>query len=367
MLANGIRETSTTTGTGSVTLASVTGFTRFSNGFAISSLASYAINDGNNWEWGIGTVGAGNILDRTTITATLVSGVYTTTSATAISLASGAAVVMCVEHTGTVQVISNLTGMVTSVGNTTSLGSFTSAQLAGALTDETGTGSVVLNTLPTMSIYANALTFQDDIDPTKIAKFSLNALATGAINQYTLPSIGSTLASLGNISQTFTGQFTVSPSTSTSMITIGSSSGTGQIAIGRSTFGQTIVLGSALSGTSQIDIGRTRSSLTVNIATATNSISPKNINIGTNSSGGSTYITIGEPTYQSVTIINGLMIQGVYTLATIPVPTTLYGGFVAGCRSFINDAMAPVFGSIVVGGGSVNIPVYHDGTNWRVG
>ncbi|SFZ93256.1 hypothetical protein SAMN05428642_10323 [Flaviramulus basaltis] len=44
----------------------------------------------------------------------------------------------------------NLTGMVTSVGNTTSLGSFTSANLSGAVTDETGTGKVVLSTSPTL-------------------------------------------------------------------------------------------------------------------------------------------------------------------------------------------------------------------------
>ena len=44
----------------------------------------------------------------------------------------------------------NLTGAVTSVGNTTSLGSFTSANLATALTDETGTGSAVFATSPTL-------------------------------------------------------------------------------------------------------------------------------------------------------------------------------------------------------------------------
>jgi len=46
--------------------------------------------------------------------------------------------------------ITNLTGAVTSVGNTTSLGSFTSAQLLGALTDETGTGANVFATSPTL-------------------------------------------------------------------------------------------------------------------------------------------------------------------------------------------------------------------------
>jgi len=44
----------------------------------------------------------------------------------------------------------NLTGAVTSVGNATSLGSFTSANLLGALTDETGTGSAVFATSPTL-------------------------------------------------------------------------------------------------------------------------------------------------------------------------------------------------------------------------
>jgi len=45
----------------------------------------------------------------------------------------------------------NLTGAVTSVGNATSLGSFTSAQLAGALTDETGSGAAVFATSPTLA------------------------------------------------------------------------------------------------------------------------------------------------------------------------------------------------------------------------
>lgn len=49
---------------------------------------------------------------------------------------------------GTVTTNANLTGAVTSVGNATSLGSFTSAQLAAALTDETGTGSNVFSNSP---------------------------------------------------------------------------------------------------------------------------------------------------------------------------------------------------------------------------
>lgn len=44
----------------------------------------------------------------------------------------------------------NLTGAVTSVGPVTSLGSFTSANLAGALTNETGSGAAVFATSPTL-------------------------------------------------------------------------------------------------------------------------------------------------------------------------------------------------------------------------
>jgi hypothetical protein len=51
---------------------------------------------------------------------------------------------------GNVTTNANLTGAVTSVGNATLLGSFTSAQLLGALTDETGTGSAVFATSPTL-------------------------------------------------------------------------------------------------------------------------------------------------------------------------------------------------------------------------
>ena len=51
---------------------------------------------------------------------------------------------------GNVTTNANLTGAVTSVGNATSLGSFSSANLLDALTDETGTGANVFATSPTL-------------------------------------------------------------------------------------------------------------------------------------------------------------------------------------------------------------------------
>jgi hypothetical protein len=53
-------------------------------------------------------------------------------------------------NAATVTTNANLTGAVTSVGNATSLGSFSSSDLASALTDETGSGANVFATSPTL-------------------------------------------------------------------------------------------------------------------------------------------------------------------------------------------------------------------------
>jgi hypothetical protein len=52
-----------------------------------------------------------------------------------------------------------------------------------------------------------------------------------------------------------------------------------------------------------------------------------------------------------------------YTVATLPSAVTSGKG----ARSFVTDALTPVFGSTVVTGGVVAVPVYSDGTNWKVG
>lgn len=87
MLADFVRETTATTGTGTLTLSAVTGFGRFSDAFATGERVYYALKSGNgDRETGIGTVGAGNTLARTLVLTTLVGATYTTSSPTAISL-----------------------------------------------------------------------------------------------------------------------------------------------------------------------------------------------------------------------------------------------------------------------------------------
>jgi hypothetical protein len=54
------------------------------------------------------------------------------------------------------------------------------------------------------------------------------------------------------------------------------------------------------------------------------------------------------------------VLPGTYTVATLPTGN-------AGMRAFVSDANATTFASIVAGGGANGVPVYHDGTNWRIG
>jgi len=52
-----------------------------------------------------------------------------------------------------------------------------------------------------------------------------------------------------------------------------------------------------------------------------------------------------------------------YTVATLPSAVTSGKG----ARAFVTDALLPTFGATVATGGAVAVPVYSDGTNWKVG
>jgi len=51
------------------------------------------------------------------------------------------------------------------------------------------------------------------------------------------------------------------------------------------------------------------------------------------------------------------------TVANLPAAATAG----AGAKAFVSDANATTFASVVAGGGANNVPVYSDGTNWRIG
>jgi hypothetical protein len=61
--------------------------------------------------------------------------------------------------------------------------------------------------------------------------------------------------------------------------------------------------------------------------------------------------------------LGGYIYQSPRTLSLIPAAGTAG----AGARAFISDASATTFASIASGGGANIVPVYSDGTNWRIG
>jgi len=212
-----VKETTTTTGTGAITLAgAVAGFQAFSAVMSVADTCYYVIVSatGTDWETGTGTYSAASVLTRTTVLSSSNSGnavnfgagtkdvfmgpiaesvndiahggTGATTAAGArtnlgvstgtVTSVAGAGTVSGLTLTGTVTssgsltlggsistlnqnttgnaatvtTNANLTGHVTSSGNAAVLGSFTSAQLASALSDETGTGAAVFATSPTL-------------------------------------------------------------------------------------------------------------------------------------------------------------------------------------------------------------------------
>ena len=61
--------------------------------------------------------------------------------------------------------------------------------------------------------------------------------------------------------------------------------------------------------------------------------------------------------------VSTLQVPPTYTVANLP--SAVDSG--VGARSFVTDASGPIFGATVAGGGAVAVPVYSNGTDWKVG
>jgi hypothetical protein len=162
-----VQETSTTTGTGTLTLAgAVTGFQSFSV-IGNANTTYYAIVMDSSFEIGIGTyTSSGTTLSRTTVLESSNAGSLVNFSAGTKSVfctypaeqglyldASGNAIALGTPASAT---LTNATGLPISTGVSglgtgvaTFLATPSSANLASAVTDETGSGSLVFATLPT--------------------------------------------------------------------------------------------------------------------------------------------------------------------------------------------------------------------------
>lgn len=72
---------------------------------------------------------------------------------------------------------------------------------------------------------------------------------------------------------------------------------------------------------------------------------------------------LGDTSYRWLTAYIGVVKQTAYTVATLPSASTSGNG----AKAFVSDATATTFASTVAGGGANSVPVYSDGTNWKIG
>jgi hypothetical protein len=176
-------------------------------------------------------------------------------------------------------------------------------------------------------------TLFDDADPTKRARFQLSGIGAGATRTFTLPNLDGTLASIGNIAQTFAGNTAFSNPTAT----LGT-------AVGTATYGM---------GTGATTTGLTK---TINIGTAGLSGSSTVVNVGSTVSGAGGQLVVNLPSVQfaaTVATINApaanlsalyLGVGGATADATnrlsVNAPATLLNHAGAGHEATVNKAAA---------------------------
>jgi hypothetical protein len=262
VLADRVKETTTTTGTGTVTLLGAsTGFQSFAAvGDANTTYYCIAGQTTSQWEVGIGTyTSAGTTLSRDTVLANSAG-----TQPTALTFSAGTKDVFVTYPAGK---------------------------------------SINYDAAGVLAISDAAFTLQDNTDATKQAQFELSGITTATTRTYTLPNLTGSLATTGTLTQTFSGVTTFSNNVTFSgnntlnlgtaqtsgVITIGGTSGTGNFVLGRSTVNQT----------TSIQAGATASGST------------KTINFGTGGlTGSTTTMTIGSTFGTAITA------NGVWTFST---------------------------------------------------
>ena len=140
---------------------------------------------------------------------------------------------------------------------------------------------------------------------------------------------------------------------------------------GMTTGAGNVLVGAAISGgQTQVTSGSYNVSIgydtCVASATTDNQLCISNYIYGTGMDGRGTTISAGKVGFGIKAPAVELEVAGrIKTQAVLVANLPAAGN--AGARSFVTDALGPVFGAIVAGAGAVKIPVYDDGTNWRVG
>jgi hypothetical protein len=250
-----IRQTSTSTGTGNISLVSVTGFRTFTSEFSPGELIPYVIEGrtgggvyDNQWEVGIGTL-SGGVLVRSQVTNSA-SGVGTAHSFTSASLVVVAGftqggVELLIRNsaltvsnktfsdstttfadnsdptktmkfqlsgisTGTERTLTvpNSNGTIALLSDIPVVTPLEWGNITGTLSAQTDLNSALnakvsltgVETLTNKTLVDDNTTFQDNVDPTKLMRFQLSGIGTGQTRTVTLPNKSGTMAMLDDIS-----------------------------------------------------------------------------------------------------------------------------------------------------------------------
>ena len=300
VLADRVRDTTTTTGTGTVTLSGTapTGYQNFSV-IGNANTTYYTINAGSEWEVGIGTYSAtGPTLARNTV--------LESSNANALVNFSAGTKDVFVTYPSDKSVnydeANNLTvtGRTTLAAPNTSAAAWTTAginlvQNAATFTDTTSSGTVTnvyMNNFGAQTLAASSAVTASNLYGTfftaPVAGANVTATNTFALGADTLRVLGTINGagiSLngGVIFNTAASNISIGTSQTTGILTLGNTAGTGTITLGQSTVSQT----------TNIQAGATASGST------------KTINIGTSGAAGSTTsIAIGAAAGTSATTVN---------------------------------------------------------------
>ena len=331
VLADRVQETTTTTGTGTVTLAgAVSGYQSFA-AIGNGNTTYYTITSGTDWEVGIGTyTSSGTTLARTTILSSSAAGAAITLAGTSTVFATYPAErAVAFDSAGNSNLLNvnnvsyNFATTATAAGTTTLTAASAYYQYFTGATTQTvvmpvtstlalgwsyhicnnSTGNITVNSsganligtiLPGTTIHITCINtavttaagwdfgYTDFGTATGTGSVALSASPTftGTVNTSSITATGGTvLISGGTLSSSGS---TLISLISTNSITIGSTSGVSSIVVGQSTAGQTVNLANG----------------------ATNSGQTKTVNIGTaGASGSTTAITLGSATSGATTNI----------------------------------------------------------------
>ena len=213
-------------------------------------------------------------------------------------------------------------------------------------------------------------TLQDDIDPTKQARFQIAGFAAGATRVFTLPDVSSSVAVLSGVAQTFQNTTTFSATT----VTVGSSTAASTLGLGT---------GATTSGVTK----------TVKIGTAGVSGSTTNVAIGSAVAGALGTLTINSPTVTFASSVSAIAMAAANVSAlylglggatadatnrlSINAPASLFNNAGAGHQVKVNKAAATDTGSFLfqtgfsgraefglTGSDDFQIKVSGDGATW---